>query len=213
MILLKEKIKEWLGPLWWYTFILFCVQRLGDVINIVVGLWLVPKYVPRAELGAVLPLVQVGSVLGLPLAILLVPFGKFLNVYAAQGELGKVKSLLRDVFVLAVAMGIGITFGARYLMPLVFERMRVQKGMLTWLIVLAGVTSTLTPLFSQALQGLKKFRQLSILGVLSAPVRLLVLLLALPIRGRSGSTLGRRCQFQTAVVVGKHMRCLPYETA
>jgi len=191
MILLKDKIKARLGPLWWYSLVLFCVQRLGDAINIVTGLWLVPKYVPQEELGAVLPLAQVGGVLGVPLAILLLPFGKFLNVYAAQGELGKVKSLLRDVFLLAAVFGIGITVGARYLMPLVFERMRVQDGMLTWLIVLTGVTSSLTPLFSQALQGLKRFRQLSLLGVLSAPVRLVVLLFALPIRGLSGYFVGQ----------------------
>jgi O-antigen/teichoic acid export membrane protein len=186
-----SSVKSRLGDLWWYALILFCVQRLGDVINVFIGLWLVPRYVPQSELGAVLPLVQVGSVLGLPLAILLVPFGKFLNVYAAQGELGKVKRLLRDVFVLAALAGIVITVGARYLMPPVFERMRVQSGMLTWLIVLTGVTSTLTPLFVQALQGLKKFRQMSLLGLLSAPIRLVVLLIALPIRGLSGYFAGQ----------------------
>ena len=83
---LLSSIKSRLGELWWYTLILFCVQRLGDVINVFVGLWLVPRYVPQEELGAVLPLLQVGGTLGLPLTILLGPFTKFLNTYATRGE-------------------------------------------------------------------------------------------------------------------------------
>ena len=47
--------KKKLGPLWWYSLIIFCAQRLSDVLNILAGLWLVPKYVPEAELGAVQP--------------------------------------------------------------------------------------------------------------------------------------------------------------
>jgi O-antigen/teichoic acid export membrane protein len=188
---IKNNIKFRLGELWWYTIIMLMIQQLGSVINAFIGLWLVPKYVPQTELGAVLPLAQVGSVLGLPLAILLIPFGKFLNVYAARGEFGKVKSLLRDVFLLAAVVGIGIAVVAQYLMPLVYERMRVQSGMLTWLIVLTGLTSTLAPLFYQALQALKKFKQISIVGLLSAPVRLIVLLVTLPIRGLSGYFAGQ----------------------
>jgi len=60
-----EKLENRLGPLWWYTIILFIAQRFGDVLNAFIGLWLVPRYVPQEELGAVLPLSQVGGVLAL----------------------------------------------------------------------------------------------------------------------------------------------------
>ncbi len=186
-----QNIKVRLGDLWWYALMLFCVQRLGDGISMFIGLWLVPKYVPADELGAVLPLAQIGALLGVPLAILLIPFGKFLNVYATRNELGKVKSMLRDVFVLAAVASVAIAMVARYLMPLVFERMRVADGLLSWLIVMTGVTSALTPLFYQALQALKKFRQISLVGFFSAPIRLVVLLVALPIRGLSGYFAGQ----------------------
>ena len=43
------------GDLWWYAALLFIAQRFGDTINMFVGMWLVPKYVPQDELGAVLP--------------------------------------------------------------------------------------------------------------------------------------------------------------
>ncbi len=212
-------IKSRLGELWWYALILFCVQRVGDVINIFVGLWLVPQYVPQEELGAVLPLAQVGGLLGIPLAILLIPFGKFLNVYATRGELGKVKSLLRDVFLLAMASGVVIVLAARFLLPLVFERMRVQSGLLFWLIVFSGVLSTLSPLFLQALQALKRFREISLAGVLSSSVRLLVLWVTLPIRGLSGYFLGQISSDGVGIlyafsglrrVLSSKVRCEPY---
>lgn len=73
-----------------------------------VGLGLVPKYVPKEELGFVL---CVGG--GLPLTILLIPFTKFLARYMAQGEYGKVKALLRDMFVLTAIIFVVVSAGVR----------------------------------------------------------------------------------------------------
>ena len=168
----NSRVKKWLGPLWWYTLILFCIQRAGDLINAFVGLYLVPKYVPQAELGAVLPLAQIGGALGLPLAILSAPFAKYLNTYATHGELGKVKSLLRDAFALQVIAFVGLLVYARFFMPIVFERMRVQDGRLGTLVVVSGVVGAFAPVFTSALQALKKFRAMAICGLLTAPVRL-----------------------------------------
>ncbi len=184
-------IRERLGTLWWYAAVMFAVQRAGDLINLYIGLCLVPDYVPEAELGAVLPLSQIGGALGLPLSILLLPFTKFLNTYATRGEFGKVKRLLRDAFVLAVVLFVGTMAYARAVMPLVFERMRVADGRLGLLIVASGVVGTLSPVFVNALQGLKKFRVLAVLGVLSAPVRLVAMLVCLPIRALSGYFVGQ----------------------
>lgn len=191
MIRHLEQFKARLGPMWWYAAILFAVQRFGDVINVIIGLWLVPRYIPPAELGAVLPLAQVGGLLGLPMAILLLPFGKFLNVFAVRNERGKIKALLRDVFLLTALLGCLLLLSAHWLLPGVFNQMRVQAGLLPWLIVASGISTAIAPLFLQALQGLKKFRALSLAMVLTAPVRLVVLLVTLPIRGLSGYFAGQ----------------------
>lgn len=188
---LFSSIKSRLGEIWWYTLILFCVQRLGDVINAFVGLWLVPRYVPQEELGAVLPLLQVGGTLGLPLTILLVPFTKFLNTYATRGEYGKVKRLLRDVFVLSVLLFAGTLLYARFFMPLVFERMRVGEGSLGLLIVASGVLGTGSPVFVNALQALKRFRVIAIISLLTASLRLVTMLVCMPIRALSGYFVGQ----------------------
>ena len=186
-----SSIKSRLGELWWYTLILFCVQRLGDVINVFVGLWLVPRYVPQEELGAVLPLLQVGGVLGLPLSILLVPFTKFLNTYATRGEYGKVKRLLRDVFVLSGILLAGTLIYARFFMPAVFVRMRIANGSLGLLIVASGVLGTVSPVFVNALQALKRFRVIAVVNLLSAPVRLITMLIFMPVRALSGYFVGQ----------------------
>lgn len=184
-------IKQRLGPLWWYTLIMFCVQRVSDVINLFVGLWLVPHYVPQSELGAVLPLVSIGSFLGLPLMIVMGPFLKYLNMYATHNEYGKVKALLRDGFILVSLIFLGIALYAQMLMPPIFERMRVAEGNLGLLIVLSGAVAAATPIATTALQGLHKFRTITLLGILGAPIRLAAMALFLPIRGLSGYFVGQ----------------------
>ena len=191
MIVLKEKVKAWLGPLWWYSAILFCVQRLGDLTNAFIGLYLVPRYVPQAELGALLPLTQVGGALGLPLTVLMITFSKYVNTYATRGEYGKVKNLLRDVFTLSAILFVAAMLYARFFMPMVFERMRVSDGRLGMLVVVSGVLGALASIFTNALQALKKFRMLASIGLFSAPLRLATLLICLPIRALSGYFMGQ----------------------
>ncbi len=191
MIRLTEKIKGRMGPLWWYSAVLFVALRTCDVINAFIGLWLVPRYVPQGELGAVLPLTQVGCVLGLPLTVLLVPFTKFLNTYATRGEFGKVKRLLRDVIILSTVLFFGTLVYARLFMPLVFERMRVADGSLGLLIVASGVLATVSPIYLNALQALKRFRTIAFVSLLSAPLRLVTMLICMPIRALSGYFVGQ----------------------
>jgi O-antigen/teichoic acid export membrane protein len=219
MIVLKEKVKAWLGPLWWYAALMFIVQRIGDVINAFIGLWLVPKYVPQAELGAVMPLAQVGSVMALPLSILLVPFMKFLNTYATRGEYGKVKRLLSDVFVLSFLLFICTVLYARFFMPLVFERMRVAEGSLGLLIVASGVIGTVSTVFTNALQALKRFRLITAINLLAPPLRLCTLLVFMPIRALSGYFVGQIVPSLCLILVslfglrgqfGKQVRSEPY---
>jgi O-antigen/teichoic acid export membrane protein len=188
---IKNNIKSLLGELWWYTLILFVAQRLGDVINAVIGIWLVPQYVRQDELGAVLPLSQVGNALAFPLAMFGYIFLKYINVFATRNEFGKLKALLRDTFIVMAILFVGIMLYARYFMPFVFERMRVADGMLGVLIVTSSLLSIASIFFSGALQALKKFRLASMLCLIAAPLRLITLLIFLPIRALSGYFVGQ----------------------
>jgi O-antigen/teichoic acid export membrane protein len=191
IIAIKNKIKSRLGELWWYTIVLFVFQQLGAVVSAIIGIWLVPKYVPQNELGALLPLASFGSLLGLPLTIIMIPFMKFLTKYMVQEEYGKVKALLRDAFVLGGGIFLLVSVISYLLMPFVFARMRVENGLLSFLIICSGGVGALAPIFCTALQALKKFKAISLLSFLSTLVRLGVLLIVLPIRGLSGYFVGQ----------------------
>lgn len=214
-----SRIHARLGDLWWYTILLFVAQRIGDVINLFVGLWLVPKYVPQQELGAVLPLTQLVSFIGLPLGILAIPFMKFLGIYAERGEYGKVKSLLRDVFV-----GTGLLAGVTLLMawlvfPFFFERCRIATGSLGLLIVLSSLIGSMATIFGNAVQGLKLYRATVWFNLLTAPVRLGVMVIAMPFRALSGYFAGQVASSSVPVVgalwalrknLGRTVRAIPY---
>ena len=212
-------IKNRLGPLWWYSLLIFYTQCLNNVINAVAGLWLVPHYVPQAELGAVQPLMQIGTMLGIPLGILITPYTKLLNTHAAHGEYGKVKALLRDAMILSAAASV-ITIAAAYLlMPRIFDFMRVQNGRLALLIVFSSIVGAIGPIFTGAMQGLKRFRVYSLIGLFTAPIRFVTFLVALPIRGLTGYFVGQVSGPLFSITVsiidflrkfGRQVKCEPY---
>lgn len=200
MMKLIDRAHSRFGDFWWWSLCLFIALRCGDAINAFVGLWLVPKYVPQSELGAVLPLLQVTSVFGLPISVLVITFTKFLNQYKTQGEDGKVKSLIRTFWgfaVMAIMLGTGI---ALWLMPHFFERIRVQSGSLGILIIATAVLSTTAPVFTNALQALKRFRAMTLMNLFTAPLRLAVMLVTMPIRALSGYMVGQAVPYAFQIV-------------
>ena len=178
--------KSRFGEFWWHSLLLFLAIRVSDLVNAFIGLWLVPKFVPSDELGAVLPLTHFATLLSLPAAIFGLVFMKRLNVLAVNGERGKIKSMLRTVFT-AMAVFLVITLViARYTMAPIFERMRIERGSLGILMIATGLTGAIAPVYANALQALKRFNALSVLHVLGAPIRLAVALVTMPIRAISG---------------------------
>ena len=167
-------LKTKFGDFWWYSLLLFLAIRVADLVNAFIGLWLVPKFVPKEELGAVLPLTQFATMLALPAAIFGTVFMKQLNVLAVNDARGKMKSMLRTVF---IAMALFLLFSlvvARISMVPILERMRIERGSLGILIIATGLAGAISPVYVNALQALKRFNALSLLHVLGAPIRLAV---------------------------------------
>ena len=180
-----------LGDFWWYSILLFAAMRVGDVINAVVGLWLVPKYVSPDELGAVQPLLTFSAFIGFPMVVLVTVFSRYLAKFKAEGNEGKVKSALRWFIGSAIAFNVAACLLSLLIMPHFFERIRVAKGSLGLLVIANGLIGPLSLVFSRALQGLKKFNTITFLSLLSAPLRLGVMLVTLPIRALSGYMVGQ----------------------
>ena len=188
---LSGRLHARFGDFWWYAALMFLACRTGDVVQAFIGLWLVPHYVGQAELGAALPLMQMASMVGLPLSVLVVPFSRWLTIYAARGELGKVKRLLSLAFKSVAAMFVLSLAAAHFILPLAFERLRIAEGSLGLLILAAGLAGPLSSVFNNALQGLKRFKAMSFISAVSAPARLIVMLVAMPFRALSGYMLGQ----------------------
>ena len=73
----------------------FCAARAADVLNLFVGVYLVPKYVSTEELGAVQPLASFANFLVIPAVVFATTFRQEISNLATCGEFGRMKSLMR----------------------------------------------------------------------------------------------------------------------
>lgn len=211
-----NRIHARVGDLWWYSAMLFIACRSGDVIQAFIGLWLVPKYVGPNELGAVLPLQQLSSFFTVPLAIVAVVFSKYVNTYATRGELGKVKSFIHDVILLSAGLMILCIAAAYWLIPHFYSRLNIAAGSLTVLVLASGFVGNISGLFGSALQGLKKFKTMTVQSLISAPIRLVTLLIAMPFRPLSGYLLGQTtpaasCCLLAALTMHRDLKKIPVD--
>ena len=216
---LFARIHAKIGDLWWYTALLFVAQRFGDAVNMVLGIWLVPKYVPMQELGAVLPLLSIVGIVGLPFAVVTTPFTRFLAIYSKNGELGKAKSMLRDAFIASAALLLISFLIAVFALPFFFERLWIGQGCLGILVVAVALTGTLASIVNAAVQGLGKFDAVVAIHAVSAPFRLVAFVVLLPFRPLSAYFVGQAAQPGLSVVgglwacrriLGKSVRAMPY---
>ena len=188
---LLQKLHTRIGDFWWYSLMLFVACRAADLLNAFVGLWLVPKYVDPSELGAVLPLTQFANFLAIPAAAFANAFRNEVSRLSVGKEFGKLKTLMRGVFIAtAIFLFLAIVV-ARFTMPLLLERIRIVEGSLGFVIIAASFVGAVSPIYTNALQALKKFREQSIINVISAPVRLIAMLIAMPFRAITGYFVGQ----------------------
>ena len=186
-----DRLHNKLGDFWWYSLMLFVACRSTDVLNMFVGLWLVPKYIGPQELGAVMPLTSFANMLALPVSVFATTFTKEVNTLASGGEFGKMKSLIRSVFVFAAAFLIIAICITKLTFPLFLERIRVAEGSLAVLIIAASFIGCVSPIYSGVLQALKRFNAFSLLCIISSPVRFLTMLATMPFRALSGYFVGQ----------------------
>ena len=186
-----KRLHDRLGDFWWYSLMLFIACRAADLLNAFVGLWLVPKYVDPSELGAVMPLTQFANFLAIPIAAFANTFRNELTRLSIGKEFGKLKTLMRGVFVAtAIFLFLAIVV-ARFTLPAFLERIRIVEGSLGIVIIAASFVGAVAPIYTNALQALKKFKAQSIINIVGAPVRLLAMLVAMPFRALTGFFVGQ----------------------
>ena len=174
-----KRLKARLGSLWWHSALLFIVRRFADVVSLVIGTVLVPAALDQARLGAILPLTRLVQFVSLPQSIVLAGAKKYITVFAAKGERGKVKALLRDLAGLTSLLSIGAVAYLWFARGFILTRLRLEDPNIVW--VLAGliVISCWRPAVSTAIQGTQEFRRLILSRLLGPVVRLIAILFLL----------------------------------
>ena len=173
------------------AILLFLALRAGDVVSAAAGMWFVPRYVSPEDIGAVLPVTSFATFLSLPVFAFAMTVMKESAWLAANGERGKVRSLLRGVFlttgvILAVVLSASAAVTPRFL-----DAMRISDAPAGILVVSAAFLGCVAPVYTDALQSLKRFRSLAAVEVGGAVVRFLVMLAAMPFRALAGYFAGQ----------------------
>ena len=172
------------------ALLVFLAARCGDAVQTLVDLWIIPQNVLKADLGAILPVVSGMNVLALPLAIVVVPFSRWLAIYVSRREFGKVKSLLRTVLAGTGAAVLLMGVFVWLFVPQLLTALHVSEAGFPVILLLTGMMVALAPVLDASLQGLKKFETVACAGFLSAGVRLLVSIALIPLRTFGGYLLG-----------------------
>ena len=186
-----QKLHARIGDFWWYSLMIFMAARAADCLNVFVGLWLVPKYVPASELGAVQPLMQFANFFAIPAAVFASTFRQELTGLAVKKEFGKMKTLMRSVFIATAVFFFLAIIVCHFVLPHFLTRIRVAEGSLGLLILISSFLGVAQPVYTNALQTMKRFREYSLINLLCAPIRFLTMLAAMPFRALSGYFVGQ----------------------
>ena len=188
---LFAKLRAKLGDFWFYSLMLFVASRAADVLNLFVGLWLVPKYVDPSELGAVMPLTQFANFLAIPIAVFASTFRNELTTLAVNRKFGQMKTLMRSVFIATGGFLVLAIIVCRLVLPAFLERIRIAEGSLGTLILICAFVGAVSPIYNNALQALKKLKTNTLICLLGAPIRLIAMLVTMPFRALSGYFVGQ----------------------
>ena len=173
------------------ALLLFLALRAGDLVNVAAGLWFVPRYVLPEDIGAVLPVSSFATFLALPVfAFAMVMMRESACLYAA-GERGKVKSLLRGMFAVFAALLVAFLALAAVVVPRFLGAMRVSDASVGVLAVSAAFLGCLAPVYTDALQALKRFAPLAAVELGGSVVRFLVMLAVMPVKALAGYFAGQ----------------------
>lgn len=173
-----------------HSLLLFAALRVGDIVSLAAGLWFVPKFVSPEEIGALLPVTSFSTFLSLPLFALAMTAMKESSALSAAGERAKVKALLSGVFVsVAIMLVTGLAVAA-LVTPHFIAAMGFTSSMAGFLAVAAAFLGCTAPVYTDALQSLKRFRALGIMEAGGALVRFAVMVAVMPFRALAGYFAG-----------------------
>ena len=173
------------------ALLLFLALRAGDLVSAAAGMWFVPRYVSPEDIGAVLPVTSFATFLSLPVFAFAMTVMKESAWLATNGERGKIKSLLRGVFVTTGIILFAVLAVSAVVTPRFLGAMRIHDVSAGILVVSAAFLGCVAPVYTDALQSLKRFRSLAAVEVGGAMFRFLVMFVMMPFKALAGYFAGQ----------------------
>ena len=174
-----------------HSVTMFLALRAGDAVSLAAGMWFVPRYVSPEDIGAVLPVTSFATFLSLPVFALAMAVMKESAVLYAHGERGRVKSLLGGVFVAGAAVLALVLCASAVAVPRYLGLMKVSDASVGFLVVAAAFLGCFAPVYTDALQSLRRFRSLAVVEVAGSFVRFATMLAVMPVRALAGYFAGQ----------------------
>lgn len=173
------------------ALLLFLALRAGDLVSAAAGMWFVPRYVSAEEIGAVLPVTSFATFLALPVFAFAMTVMKESAWLAANGERGKIKSLLYGVFVATGVVLVAVLAVSALVTPRFLAAMRIRDAAAGTIVVSAAFLGCVAPVYTDALQSLKRFKSLAAVEVGGAAFRFLTMLAIMPFKALAGYFAGQ----------------------
>jgi len=170
--------------------LLFLALRAADILNLAGGLWLVPKFVAPEDLGAVLPLTTLATVISIPLFAIAMTALRESSRLRAEGRDAQLRSFVRGVFAaVGIATIVSLTLGAA-LLPRSLERYHIADSLSGFLAVTAAFLGCVAPVYLDQLQAAKRFGTVSMIEISAATLRLATMAALMPFRALAGYFAG-----------------------
>ena len=173
------------------ALLLFLALRAGDLVSAAAGMWFVPRFVSPEDIGAVLPVTSFATLLSLPVFAFAMTVMKESAWLAASGERGKIKSLLYGVFATIGIILVAVIAVSAATAPRFLAAMRIQDATAGFLVVSAAFLGCAAPVYTDALQSLKRFKSLAAVEFGGAVFRFLTMLAIMPFKALAGYFAGQ----------------------
>ncbi|NQU38473.1 MAG: hypothetical protein HQ523_00810 [Lentisphaerae bacterium] len=168
-----------LGPLWWYSALQFGFSKIENLVNLYVGAFLMVDVIGSDDLGAVVPFRMIIAFALLPMGFVTQTAVKFINAFHVGEQKGEVKTLLRDLGMLALGLSVVTVVGLWFGQEFIQARMKFEDPRIYWILVATLVLSLWLPILNVAAQGLMRFRHMILSNVVRPLVYLVLMLLLL----------------------------------
>ena len=185
-----REIRTRIGPLWWYGGGTLIFMRVADLVNFYISTILAPDFIAHKDLGAILPLVRIITLVCVPLSIISVTSLRFATKFEARKEREKTLALIRDMACIAALLSVFILLGLGLAMPLIDQTLLTKNRLVIWIIALAGVSNCWHQVMMTGVKSIQAFRLMVLSHVAGPFVRLATTLLLIAPLHISGYFLG-----------------------